>query len=99
MIVRLVLWNLADSKTTLAELREHLPEAFEPDRWISNEATDRFGLITFGYTPELALAHVRELIGAEPVVFEEFVDRGDAGVVDAGQGGGLGAEPGGRVLS
>jgi len=29
VIVRLVLWSLADSKTTLAELRQHLDAASE----------------------------------------------------------------------
>jgi hypothetical protein len=70
-VVRLVLWNLADSKTTLAELREHLRALDDGDLWIANEPQERFGLISTG--DELPdLQHVRELIGKEPDVAEEF---------------------------
>ena len=44
MIVRLLLWSLADSKTTIDELRTHLPES-ENRTWVSDEVTDRFGVI------------------------------------------------------
>jgi hypothetical protein len=70
-VVRLYLWNLADSNTTLDELREHLA-ANEPDVWISNDVSERFGLITFGVTPDAQIERVRELIGKEPEVAEEF---------------------------
>ena len=71
MVARILIWNLFDSKTTLAELREHLPGLPEGDVWIANEAQDRFGVISFG--EELPdLGHVRELIGEEPAVAEEF---------------------------
>lgn len=71
MIARVLIWSLYDSKTTLDELREHLPPLPEGDAWISNEAQERFGLISFG--DELPdLGDVQELIGAEPVVLEEF---------------------------
>jgi hypothetical protein len=44
VIVRLLIWNLADSKTSLEELREHLPP--DPARtWISDGGTERFGVI------------------------------------------------------
>ena len=43
MIARILIWNLFDSKTTLEELREHLPGLPEGDVWIANEAQDRFG--------------------------------------------------------
>jgi hypothetical protein len=43
----------------------------EGDVWISNEAQDRFGLIS--YDEQLPdLGPVPELIGHEPVVAEEF---------------------------
>ena len=71
MIVRLVLWNLADSKTTLGELRERLPELPGGDVWISDEATERFGLISFADEPP-DLTEVRGLIGKDPEVGEEF---------------------------
>jgi hypothetical protein len=51
VIVRLVLWNLADSKTTLDEPRQHLGAASEQApglrfrAWVSGETTERFGAI------------------------------------------------------
>ena len=71
MPVRLVLWNLADSTTTLEELRDRLPELPDGDVWISDESTDRLGLISFSEEP-LDLAEVRELIGKDPELGEEF---------------------------
>jgi hypothetical protein len=71
-VLRVYIWNLADSKTTLEELRGHLPPAGEPDVWFSNEAAERFGLITFGSTPAEELERVWELIGKEPEVAEEY---------------------------
>jgi len=71
-VVRIYLWNLGESKTTLAELREHLPAARDPDFWISNDAAERFGFVTFGVTDAGQLARVRDLIGKEPEVAEEF---------------------------
>ena len=71
MIARVLIWNLFDSKTTLAELREHLPALPDGDAWIANEAADRFGLVSFSDPPP-GLEDVRELIGREPEVAEEF---------------------------
>jgi hypothetical protein len=69
--VRILLWSLYDSKTTLAELREHLPELPTGDAWISNDVQDRFGLIS--YAPDLPDLHkLVELIGEEPAIAEEF---------------------------
>lgn len=70
MVAHLLIWNLADSMTTVAELREHLPYGPDGTHWISKEGEERFGLIAFGELPDLA--EIRELIGAEPVVYEEF---------------------------
>jgi hypothetical protein len=70
MVARILIWNLYDSKTTLEELREHLPELPEGDVWIAN-AADRFGIISFGdELPDLGA--IPELIGEEPAVAEEF---------------------------
>ena len=71
MTVRLLLWNLADSKTTLDELRANLPDLPERDVWISDDATERFGLISFSGEPR-GLERIRELIGKDPEVGEEF---------------------------
>jgi hypothetical protein len=71
VIARILIWNLFDSKTTLEELREHLPPLPEGDLWIANDASDRFGLISFGDSlPDLG--EVPNLIGDEPAVAEEF---------------------------
>jgi len=67
--VRLLLWSLADSKTTLEELRVQLPELPEGDTWISHEPTERFGLISFSGSVPTA---VRDLIGKDPEIGEEF---------------------------
>ena len=72
MIVRIFLWSLANSKTTLDELREQLPALESGDTWISNEASERFGLITFSSDVPSGLSRIRELIGRDPDVGEEF---------------------------
>jgi hypothetical protein len=72
VILRIYLWNLADSKTTLDELREQLPELYAGDAWISNEASERFGLVSYEDEPPGGLVRVRELIGRDPDVAEEF---------------------------
>jgi hypothetical protein len=82
VIVRLVLWSLADSKTTLAELRQHLGAAPEQApglrvrTWISDETTERFGAIELWESPEAAEQgvprQVRELIGKDPEIGETF---------------------------
>jgi hypothetical protein len=69
--VRLLLWSLADSKTTLDELRAKLPELARGDHWISDAAGERFGLVSYHEDAE-AVAQVRELIGKDPEVGEEF---------------------------
>jgi hypothetical protein len=69
--VRLLLWNLADSKTTLDELRAKLPDLPEGDHWISDAVGERFGLISFSEADE-PVAKARELIGKNPEIGEEF---------------------------
>jgi hypothetical protein len=69
--VRLLLWNLADSKTTLDELRAKLPDLPEGDAWISDPVGERFGLIAFSNAIEPA-QDVRDLIGKEPEIGETF---------------------------
>jgi hypothetical protein len=72
VIVRLLIWSLFDSKTTIDELRDSLPELEEPSAWIWNEASDRFGLVAFGDELPQEIERARELVGREPDVFEEF---------------------------
>ena len=86
MLVRLVLWSLADSKTTIGELRRYLRDesvdAFEDvpglrfKAWISDEATERWGAVYLWESREAAdqelPSRARELIGKDPDVGEEF---------------------------
>ena len=86
MIVRFVLWSLADSKTTIGELRRYLRDesvdAFAEvpglrfKAWISDEATERWGAIYLWESAEAARqelpSRVHELIGKDPDVGEEF---------------------------
>src|SRR5579875_2318444 len=86
MVVRLVLWSLADAQVTVAELRDYLRDeavdAFaEVDGllfkgWISDEAGERWGAV---YVFESAAAaeqplpsRARELIGKDPDLAEVF---------------------------
>jgi hypothetical protein len=86
VLLRLVLWNLADSKTTIGELRRYLRDesvdAFEDvpglrfKAWISDEATERWGAVYLWESREAADQEVpsraRELIGKSPDIGEEF---------------------------
>jgi hypothetical protein len=72
VIVRILIWSLFDSKTTIDELRDSLPELEEPSTWIWNDASDRFGLVAFGEELPEAVGRARELIGDDPDAYEEF---------------------------
>ena len=72
MIVRLLIWNVVDSKTTIDELRESLPELVPPSQWIWNEATERFGGIVVGEDLPESIGWAQDLVGDEPDVYEEF---------------------------
>ena len=70
-VVRILIWNLADSKTTLDEVREQLPTLQAGDYWIANELEERFGLVsTEDELPNLE--SLRQLIGKDPEVAEQF---------------------------
>jgi hypothetical protein len=70
-VARVLIWNLADSKTTLEEVREQLPTRRANDVWIANDAQERLGLISL--SEELPnLESLRELIGKDPEVAEEY---------------------------
>ncbi len=86
MLIRIVLWNLADSKTTIGELRRYLRDesvdAFAEvpglrfKAWISDEATERWGAVYLWESSQAAQQDVpsraRELIGKDPDIGEEF---------------------------
>jgi hypothetical protein len=86
VILRLVLWNLADSKTTIQELRRYLRDesvdAFAEVQglrfkaWVSDEATGRWGAVYLWESREAARQDLpslaRELIGKDPEIGEEF---------------------------
>jgi hypothetical protein len=86
VIVRFVLWNLADSKTNVAELRRYLRDeavdAFEElpgllfKAWLSDETTERWGAVYVWEAREAAEqplpSRARELIGKDPEIVEVF---------------------------
>jgi hypothetical protein len=86
MLVRLVLWNLAESQTTIGELRRYLQDeavdAFEEmpglrlKLWLSDEVTDRWGALYLWESAEAAQqelpSRARELIGRDPDIAEDF---------------------------
>ena len=86
MLVRFVLWSLADSLITIEELREYVRdesvEAFEEvpgllfKAWIADEATERWGAIYVWESLEASEqelpSRARELIGKDPDVIEIF---------------------------
>ena len=72
MIVRIVVWSLFESKSTIDELREALPELEPPSTWIGNEGSERFGVVVHGEELPEAVGWARDLIGDDPEVFEEF---------------------------
>jgi hypothetical protein len=86
LVVRFVLWSLADSLTTIGELRRYVRDEsvaeFEQvpgllfKAWISDEITERWGAV---YVWESAAAaeqplpsRARELIGKDPDIAEVF---------------------------
>jgi hypothetical protein len=88
MLVRFVLWSLADSLITIEELREYVRDesvdAFEQvpgllfKAWIADEATERWGAVYVFESREAAdqdlrsLVSARELIGKDPEIAEVF---------------------------
>jgi hypothetical protein len=86
VLVRFVLWNLADSQTNVEELRRDLRdesvdqfaevEGLRFKAWFSDAATDRWGAVYVWESVEAAAqelpSRARELIGKEPDIAEEF---------------------------
>jgi putative monooxygenase ydhR len=86
VLLRLVLWNLADSKTTIGELRRYLRDesvdAFAEvpglrfKAWVSDETTERWGGVYLWESREAAdqelPSRAEELIGKPPDIGEDF---------------------------
>ena len=86
MVARIVLWNLADSQSTIEELRRYLRdesvdafgevEGLRFKTWISDAAGERWGAFYLFESLEAAEqplpSHARELIGKDPDVVEIF---------------------------
>jgi len=69
VVVRILIWNVVESRTTIDELRESLPELEPPSRWIWNEASDRFGALAFGEDLPAAIGWAQDLVGEDPDVY------------------------------
>jgi hypothetical protein len=86
VVVRLVLWNLADAQTTIGELRRYLRDESVPQfehvpgllfkAWMSDEVTERWGAVYVWESREAAdqqlPSRARELIGKDPEIAEIF---------------------------
>jgi hypothetical protein len=86
VVVRFVLWSLADSQTNVGELRHYLADeavdAFSEipgllfKAWISDEASERWGAIYVFESQESSEqqlpSRARELIGTDPEIVEIF---------------------------
>jgi hypothetical protein len=96
MIVRLAIWNLADSLTNIGELRRYLRDeavaAFERvpgllfKGWFSDEATERWGAVYVWQSQEASEqelpSRARELIGKDPDIVEVFDLEASVSVAD-----------------
>lgn len=86
MVVRLVIWNLADSPTNAGELRRYLRDeavpAFEQvpgllfKGWFSDEPGERWGAVyvwaSSGASEQELPSRARALIGKDPDIVEVF---------------------------
>ena len=86
MVVRIVLWSLADSKTTIEELRRYLRdesvdafaevEGLRFKAWISDPSGERWGAFYLFESVEAAEqplpGRVRDLIGKDPDLTDVF---------------------------
>ena len=86
MLVRFVLWSVADSQTNVGELRRYLRDeavdAFADlpgllfKAWISDEGTERWGAMyvweSYDASTQELPSRARELIGKDPDVIEVF---------------------------
>jgi hypothetical protein len=96
MLVRLEIWNLADSLTNVGELRRYLHDeavpAFENvpgllfKGWFSDETTERWGAVYVWESQEASEQDLpsrpRELIGKDPEIVEIFALEASVSVAD-----------------
>ena len=96
MIVRLVLWNLADSLTNVGELRRYVRDESVPEfeqvpgllfkAWVSDETTERWGAVyvweSYEASQQELPSRARELIGKEPDIAEVFDLEASVSVAD-----------------
>jgi hypothetical protein len=96
VVVRFVLWNLADSATSIEELRDYLRDeavdAFADvpgilfKAWISDASGERWGAVYVFESPEAAdqplPSRARELIGKDPEIVEIFDLEASVSVAD-----------------
>jgi hypothetical protein len=107
MIVRLVLWSLADSDTTIAELREHVRDESTEElaglpgllfsAWISDAVSERWGSISVWSSREASeqqgSTRARDAIGKDPEIVEVFDLEATVSVADELAHLGLALEP------
>ncbi len=86
MIVRIVIWSLADSPVSIGELRDYLRDESVPQfeqvpgllfkAWFSDEATERWGALYVWESVDASQqelpSRARELIGKDPDIVEVF---------------------------
>jgi hypothetical protein len=86
LIVRLVIWSLADTQTNIGELRRYLRDEAVPafsrvpgllfKGWFSDESTERWGAIyvweSWEASEQELPSRARELIGKDPEIIEIF---------------------------
>ena len=72
MLLRLLIWNVFDSKTTIDELRESLPELVDRASGSGTRRPSASVSLAFGEDLPEAVGWAQDLVGAEPDVYEEF---------------------------
>ena len=86
MVVRLVIWSLADSEATIESLRRYLHDESVPQfeqvqgllfkAWFGDEVTERWGAVYVWESVEASEqelpSRARELIGKDPDIVEVF---------------------------
>ncbi len=78
MIVRLALWRLDEATPPVEELRDRLDELeplSPPGAFLLNEAAEQIGVLVLteeDEVPPAQVAALRDLVGREPDLYEEY---------------------------